>query len=256
VSSLACHPHAPMLPRLFASPHLASPRLASPLASRLPVRTDAHCFSVCPVCSPRRVGDATVARFVAKGGPVFAPFFEAPVLAALNEALAFLEDGRAPPAKGATQAWLDVLGRAGRLDALKTACFTHREAQLGAVVPAPMCPTPSADFERSHAPICLSWLRGWPHMAKPGGMRLTFVPGLQPRPKASARGLAALATFEEERERTVRRAVRTHTPRCPLLFFDRLAICTERRARTRPAHPSLSLRCASISPLRPPCAPT
>jgi hypothetical protein len=32
VSSLACHPHAPMLPRLFASPHLASP-----LASRLPV---------------------------------------------------------------------------------------------------------------------------------------------------------------------------------------------------------------------------
>ena len=182
-----------------------------------------------------------MARFVAKGGPVFAPFFEAPVLAALNVALAFLEDGRAPPAKGATQAWLDVLGRAGRLDALKTVCFTHREAQLGAVVPAPMCPTPSADFERSHAPICLSWLRGWPHMAKPGGMRLTFVPGLQPRPKASARGLAALATFEEERERTVRRAVRTHTPRCPLLFLivSPYAPSAE-RAHAQPSRPCLS----------------
>ena len=155
----------------------------------------------------RRVAEPVVARFLAKGGPVFAPFFEPAFLAALNEALGFLERRRVPPKGGPTAAWLAALAAHDKLDPLREVCAAHHEPALGPVVAAAMCPAAGTEAQRARAPICISWLRGWPHMARPGGMRLTFVPGLQPQPKTSAAGLDALRTFEAERARTVRRAV-------------------------------------------------
>ena len=43
-------------------------------------------------------------------------------------------------------------------------------------------------------------------MANAGGLRLTFVPCLLPRPPATVAGLAAMERIEAERRRTVRRA--------------------------------------------------
>mmetsp|Transcript_45501 Transcript_45501/g.75334 ORF Transcript_45501/g.75334 Transcript_45501/m.75334 type:complete len:623 (-) Transcript_45501:171-2039(-) len=148
-----------------------------------------------------RASDPVVARFIVKGGPVFAPFFDAPVLAALNEALRFLEQGDVP--RGATALWIDALRSAGKLELLQAECAKqHSLNPLGPVVFAPMCPQSSAP-ETTHAPICISWLRGWPHMVKPGGVRLTFVPGLQPQPKAAY----TLKHYEAERKRSFGRTL-------------------------------------------------
>ena len=156
---------------------------------------------------PRASTDPLVARFLSKGGPVFAPFFDARVLAALNEALACLERGVNPPIGGATARWIAKLRAAGRLESLLTWCARHADPSLKPVIRAAMCPSPAAQppgaatAAPQAAPYCISWLRGWPHDAKPGGMRLTFVPGLQPRPKATAAGLRAMEVFETERAR-------------------------------------------------------
>ena len=48
VSSLACHPYAPMLPRLFASPHLASPRLTAPRLTARLSSSSLQCCSLFP----------------------------------------------------------------------------------------------------------------------------------------------------------------------------------------------------------------
>jgi len=64
-----------------------------------------------------------------------------------------------------------------------------------------MCPP--ADSEKEELPICISWLRGWPHMARPGGLRLTFVPGMQPLP----RSVKALQHYETERRRSLGRCM-------------------------------------------------
>ena len=149
-----------------------------------------------------RASEPVVARFIAKGGPVFVPFFDPPVLAALNEALDFLERGVSPPSASATARWLEALRSGRRLEPLRAYCAKlHASDPLGPVKATPMCPPAEADSKRS--PICISWLRGWPHMAKPGGVRLTFAPGLQPLPR-SAR---ALEHYEAERRRSFGRTV-------------------------------------------------
>jgi len=155
-----------------------------------------------------RSSDLAVARFIAKGGPVFVPFFDPPVLAALNEALRFLEQGIRPTPGSATTQWIEKLRMSGRLDPLlevvQASCTKHAP---GPVVVAPMCPPSSTDANNTRAPICITWLRGWPHMAKPGGVRLTFVPSLQPIPKASATGLQAIERYEAERQRSFGRVL-------------------------------------------------
>lgn len=180
------------------------PSSADPHA--LDVDTDAEWAALSP-----RASDPRVARFLGKGGPVFAPFFDKSVLGALNEALACFERGVNPPVGGATSRWIDKLKARGKLEALLTVCARHAEpGVLRPVVHAEMCPAPEARGAArpdTNMPYCISWLRGWPHEAKPGGMRLTFVPGLQPRPKASAVGLRAMEHFEAERSRTVQRAL-------------------------------------------------
>lgn len=152
-----------------------------------------------------RAQEPTVARFIAKGGPVFAPFFHGRVLAALNQALAFVEHGVHPPTGGSTARWIEAVNASGRLEAMRAEGAAQRATEsLEAVAVAPMCPPAGGDDK---APICVSWLRGWPHMAKRGGVRLTFVPGLQPQPTASAAGLRALECYEAERRRSVGRAL-------------------------------------------------
>jgi len=165
----------------------------------LTVDTSAELHALLP-----RVAEAAVAQFVAKGGPIFAPFFHAAVLAALNETLNALEEGVRPPVGGATARWLDTLQTLGKLETLRRHCATHRDDALGPVVATPMCPPVESAQE---PPICITWLRGWPHMANSGGVRLTFNPRLQPRPKPGLAGQRAMDHYETERQRSVRRVL-------------------------------------------------
>ena len=153
-----------------------------------------------------RASEPAVARYLAKGGPVFCPFFNKAALEALNQVLTALEPGadrRPPPPGGATATWLARLDTCGKLGELRE-ILKAAVQPLGPVVVAPMVPVgPDA----ARYPICITWLRGFPHMANAGGLRLTFVPCLLPRPPATAAGLAAMERIEAERRRTVRRAL-------------------------------------------------
>ena len=118
--------------------------------------------------------------------------------------LAALEPGdtrRPPPPGGATAAWLARLDACGKLGELKE-ILQAAPRPVGPVVVAPMVP---AGPNAAGYPICITWLRGFPHMANAGGLRLTFVPCLLPRPPATAAGLATMERIEAERRRTVRR---------------------------------------------------
>ncbi|EOD04105.1 hypothetical protein EMIHUDRAFT_107954 [Emiliania huxleyi CCMP1516] len=158
----------------------------------------------------------SVSRFLARGGPVFAPFFSKAALLALNEVLAALElpaANAAPTRPGvATAAWLQRLESRGKLAELRLVLRAALPPD-GPVVPAPMVPAAAAGDARGEScaggwqyPLCVTWLRGFPHMAREGGLRLTFVPCLLPRPPATAAGLERMETIEAERRRTLRRA--------------------------------------------------
>ena len=186
----------------FAPPKTCDPRAKAAAADPHGLHVD--CAAERAALLPR-ASEPAVARNLAKGGPVFCPFFDKAALEALDQVLAALEPGdtrRPPPPGGATATWLAQLEACGKLgelrEMLQLAPRPHRP-----VVVAPMVPVgPGA----ARYPVCITWLRGFPHMANAGGLRLTFVPHLLPRPPATTAGLAAMERIEAERRRTVRRA--------------------------------------------------
>ena len=186
----------------FAPPKTCDPRATAAAADPHGLHVD--CAAERAALLPR-ASEPAVARYLAKGGPVFCPFFDKAALEALNQVLAALEPGdtrRPPPPGGATAAWLARLDACGKLGELKE-ILQAAPRPVGPVVVAPMAP---AGPDAARYPICITWLRGFPHMANAGGLRLTFVPCLLPRPPATAAGLAAMERIEAERRRTVRRA--------------------------------------------------
>ena len=190
-------------PSPFAPPKTCDPR-ASAAEAADPHGLHVDCAAERAALLPR-AAEPAVARYLAKGGPVFCPFFDKAALEALNQVLAALEPGpdrRPPPPGGATATWLARLDACGKLGELKE-ILQAAPRPVGPVVVAPMVP---AGPDAARYPICITWLRGFPHMANAGGLRLTFVPCLLPRPPATAAGLAAMERIEAERRRTVRRA--------------------------------------------------
>ena len=202
----------------FAPPKTCDPRATAPAADphALHVDCEAERAALLP-----RASEPAVARFLAKGGPVFCPFFDKAALDTLNQVLAALEPrdgGRPPPPGGSTARWLAKLEACGKLAELREALQAAPRSD-GPVVAAPMIPAAGGGGGGAHGggdscggtgggryPICITWLRGFPHMANAGGLRLTFVPCLLPRPPATVAGLAAMERIEAERRRTVRRA--------------------------------------------------
>ena len=186
----------------FAPPKTCDPRAKAAAADPHGLHVDcaAERLALLP-----RASEPAVARYLAKGGPVFCPFFDKAALEALNQVLAALEPGdtrRPPPPGGPTATWLARLEACGKLGELRE-LLQLAPRPPGPVLVAPMVPVgPDA----ARYPVCITWLRGFPHMANAGGLRLTFVPHLLPRPPATAAGLAAMERIEAERRRTVRRA--------------------------------------------------
>ena len=195
--------HAPFAPKTCDPRATASP--ADPHG--IHVDCDAERAALLP-----RASDPAVARFIAKGGPVFCPFFDKVVLEALNEVLSALElrDGCCTPTLSSPMTqWLAKLEACGKLGELRVALQAPPRPD-GPVVAAPMVPAAGGGdgggSDRRY-PFCITWLRGFPHMANAGGLRLTFAPCLMPRPAANAGGVAAMKRMEAERSRTVRRAL-------------------------------------------------
>ena len=200
------HPHdaAPFAPPKASDRRAAAPDNSDPHGLCVPAADEERAALL-----PRAAAEPSVSRFLARGGPVFAPFFSKAALLALNEVLAALElpaANAAPTRPGAaTAAWLQRLESRGKLAELRLVLRAALPPD-GPVVPAPMVPAAAAGDARGEScaggwqyPLCVTWLRGFPHMAREGGLRLTFVPCLLPRPPATAAGLERMETIEAER---------------------------------------------------------